>query len=236
MRMTAALLSCLYVLGTVQAGEGNTVDVVQENPHHSMPGHLLVVDQTEARNSRVSGLGPIDAGNLLETATTLLPRISGDLLSTVSALQRGSGHTATVTLGGDGGQVALFQDNSMSSGAGNHAQISTQGQALGVLYQSGSDHHARLTLHGSANALAQGLIAQEGLGLNASLHVAEGGTGEIIQQGAHSSASLDVATGTHASYTQIGNHLQNIGATGVQVFSTQPGMVSITQSGSAGLR
>lgn len=210
------------------AGDNNVLKIFQTSPHGAIEGNILSSDQSLATDSLVSGptqqmiedalAGTLDIGDLYRMDQATAP----------SARQTGQGNVATLTIEGDGGQLLLLQDNSAGGTVGNSAQLSAFGaDSLGAVLQIGDGNDASLTVGSGAT----GLIAQNGSGNSNSLTVGSGGSGEIIQNGNGNTFSTSVAANTSATITQNGNNLSPTGVTGMQVFSTAPGTVSITQTG-----
>lgn len=232
----------LTIVGTPSyAGDNNLIHVKQES--FGGGGNSMMIDQSLANDSLV--VGPSEAlleairSNQLQTdpnASQLRGFPAGE--SNPAALQRGDENTATLTMTGDGGVLQLLQDNSPGQPAaagtgGNTATITATGAGtLGAVIQLGNLNNAALNLNGDS---ATGLIEQTGGGLTAELTVQPGGSGQIIQNGTNSDAQLAVQSGSSATYTQNGNNLRSVGTAGATVFSTNPGTISITQTGFSGL-
>lgn len=221
---TAALLSA----GPSLAGDNNAVYIKQESPTGSLAGNSLTIDQSAAQNSLV--IGP--------SVPSMLRFLNIDLESGLqgaprAASQRGEGNEATITMMGDGGVLQLLQDTSpfqalqqAESGTSNSATVTMTGAALGAVVQLGTDNTANLQL-----TEANGLIAQLGTQLDATLTVnGPGSSGQIMQIGARNNASVEIlGSGTNVTYTQIGSDLTS--TQGVEVFTTNSGNISITQTG-----
>lgn len=232
--LAGALAATTLTAGTVMAGSNNIVDVRQESPGGAATGNSLTIDQSLANDSRVRGF----ADNRLRVSDNPLVNIIGsgflllentNLLRTDGpALQSGSGNVASIDMTGDGGEVRLLQDNSQAANPdGNAATITTNGQALGALVQVGSLNDATLSVADGG----VGRISQFGTGLTADLGVGTDAQGQIVQIGRGSTAELQVMDRGSATYVQIGNNLQSIGQTdAVQVFTTNPGNITITQT------
>jgi hypothetical protein len=218
----------LMVLSTVAtAGENNRLIVLQESPNGGVSGNALTVDQSAASNSLLIGPSVSMTSNLAGGTLAV-----GDLRPAVDspdrpAVQRGDGNSATVVITGDGGQLQLLQDNSQAgTDIGNRASAHLAAGALGGILQAGDNNQASLDV----GELGTGLIAQNGNDNQASLIVNSGGTGQIIQNGNRNVQPLTVNSNTTVTVTQEGNGLQPVGPTGIQVFSTNPGVISIIQS------
>lgn len=223
--MTASPLLCV---GAALAGESNTVYIKQESPAGSLTGNSLIIDQSEAQNSLV--LGP--------NVPSMLRFLDMDIQSGLQgaprpASQRGEDNEAVITMRGDGGVLQLLQDTSpfqpmqqAGSGTGNRATVDMTGAALGAVVQLGTGNTANLVLNE-----ANGLVGQFGSGLTATLNVTgPGSSGQIMQIGRGSDASVTIqGSGTNVTYTQIGNDLTS--SQGVEVFTTNSGNISITQTG-----
>lgn len=228
----AAPLSC--GIGSAQAGSNNTLRVIQESSPGGQ-GNSLYVDQSAAFYSSV--VGPSDT---LELATRELPEGSTDpnLLSTEwpnfqkdsldsAARQSGSGNRATITMTDSGGETQLLQDNSGTGFLGNTTNITAAGGALGAVLQIGDDNDATLDIESGGT----GLIAQKGNRNKGLLSVEPNGNGKLVQTGDGNNYPLLVKQNTNVIVTQNGTNLQPVGAAAMQVFSTNPGTVTITQTG-----
>jgi len=241
-RMTVAgmaALGAVVMAAPAHAGDNNQVYIKQESPAGSTDGNSLTIDQSQAFSSILTG--PTD--QLVDDARNATP---GEYLNAVvpldrapmgnTALQRGEGNSATLTITGSGGELQILQDSTpggvlfLGAGGGNTANATVNGNGLGAIIQVGQLNEANLTLNGDGSS---GLISQFGSNLEASLTVQAGGTGQIIQNGNNSNTGMvEVVTGATVTYTQIGNNLQPVGPTGVQVMSTiNAGNISITQTG-----
>lgn len=229
MRISTAVLAGALVFGSfpVLAGDNNVLKILQTCPPGAIEGNYLSSDQSLATGSLVAGptqkmiedalAGTLDVGDLYRMDQATAP----------SAVQTGQGNTAILTIEGDGGQLLLLQDNSAGGTLGNSAQLSAFGaDSLGAVLQIGDGNDASLTV----GAGASGLIVQNGSGNANSLTVGSGGSGEIIQNGNGNTFSTSVAANTSVTITQNGNNLSPAGVTGMQVFSTAPGTVAITQT------
>jgi hypothetical protein len=229
MQIGAILAASFVAFSTgATAGEGNTLRVLQESSSGSFSGNSLSVDQSRASNSLV--LGPNQAMTSALEGKTLT--LNGLQFASDGpdrpALQRGEGNSATVVITGDGGQLQLLQDNSKAgTSSGNKAEATLAEGALGGVFQLGDGNEATLKV----DPLGKGLIAQNGNGNFANLVVHGGGEGQIIQNGNANNQPLTVNSNTTVMVTQNGNGLQPVGTTGIQVFSTNPGTISITQTG-----
>lgn len=228
MRKSKAILTGILFFGVFPAlADDNVLKIIQTSPSSALEGNVLSLDQSLATGSLVAGptqqmiegalAGALNVGDLYRLDPATAP----------SALQTGQGNTATLTIEGDGGQLLLLQDNSAGGTLGNSAQLSAFGaDSLGAVLQIGDGNDASLTV-GSA---ATGLIVQNGSHNANSLTVASGGSGEIIQNGNGNTFSTSVAANTTVTITQNGNNLSPAGMAGMEVFSTSPGSVAITQT------
>lgn len=222
----AAAFGASFTATASQAGDDNAIYIKQESPAGSLAGNTLSVDQSRAKESLI--IGP--------TLPSLLQFINIDIQSGLQgepapALQRGEGNKATVVIEGEGGVLQLLQDTSpfralqqANSNTQNTARVELTGSSLGGVVQLGTDNTANLNLTDST-----GLIAQFGTDLRADLTVGANGDGRIVQIGNRNTAQLDVPGGTSATYTQIGNNLSSVQP--VEVFSTNSGNITITQTG-----
>ena len=224
-----AVATSLAAVGTASAGDGNVLRVIQESLPGSVAGNSLLVDQSGATNSLVSG--PSDAMRAKVLTQTLE---LGDLTSAEgdearAALQKGERNSATITMTGEGGELQILQDNfAIPSAIGNTATVNALGNGtLGAVLQLGDGNQASLDLAESS----KGLIVQNGFGNKGSLDVEANGSGELIQNGNNNLYPAAVAGGTTVTVTQNGSNLQPVGVTALQVFSTNPGTISVTQTG-----
>lgn len=245
-----AAVCTTFVASTAHAGSGNTIHIRQESPTGSSFGNTLSLDQSLATDSKV--LGPSDSlmSDSRRQVPGIWPALEGKPANPEGfkpleltpgttdrfALQRGERNEATLKLTGYGGELQLHQDSEYSlppeqsqamqgSASRNIATATLAGPSLGAIIQQGQANQANLELTN-----ATGLISQTGRGLIASLTV-DGGNGQIIQVGDGSNAELSVMSGASATYTQIGSNLESVGSTAVEVFSTNPGSITITQTG-----
>lgn len=253
------ILGFSFAAGVAYAGDNNTVHIRQESPIGSSNGNTLMLDQSKASNSAVLGpsqglldsLAGVQSGtwyfaegnwlykgeydpesqdpNFDSKGITLSSAKAGDN----HALQRGEGNSATLKLEGYGGELQLLQDTGQSmaeprnpASVVNTASATLIGSSLGTIIQQGVENNATLTLTD-----ATGLISQRGERLSATLTVGSGGSGQIVQVGDGNSAELLVNSGASATYTQVGNNLEAIAPTAVEVFATNPGSITITQTG-----
>ena len=230
MRKSWAFLVSVLAFGysPASAGENNVLKIIQTSPPGALEGNILSSDQSLAAGSLVAGPtqqmvedalgGKLNVGDLYRMDQATAPY----------ALQTGQRNTATLTIEGNGGQLLLLQDNSADGTSGNSAQLSAFGaDSLGAVLQIGDGNDASLSVGGRAT----GLIVQNGSGNDNSLAVEAGGSGEIIQNGNGNTFATSVAANTSVTITQNGNNLSPAGVTGMQVFSTAPGTVAITQTG-----
>lgn len=225
-----AVACALAAATSAFAGDGNVLRVIQTSPSGPGVGNSLFVDQSAASGSLLTG--PTD-----DTTSKVLSQEFGhaDLVSSrgntaLAATQTGSGNSATITMTGNGGELQLLQDNDSSSTvtqAGNRATVNLDGNALGAVIQIGDNNLAEVDLE----AGARGLVAQTGIGNSGELKVGEGGSAELVQNGNLNRYPVQVQPNTTVTVTQNGNGLQPVGVQGVQVFSTNPGTISITQTG-----
>ena len=100
------------------------------------------------------------------------------------------------------------------------------GGTLGGVLQNGDQNIASLTLEENS----KGLISQNGLNNTADLTVQAKASGQVVQNGSDNEAAIVVQSGTNATVTQNGNGL-SVNQSALQVFSTNPGTISITQTG-----
>lgn len=224
-----ALLAGILFLGVFPAFAGdNVLKIIQTNSPGALEGNVLLSDQSQAVDSLVAGptqqmvegalAGTLEVGDLYRMNQATAP----------SALQTGQGNSATLTIVGNGGQLLLLQDNSAGGTVGNSAHLSAFGaDALGAVLQIGDANDASL----SVGSDASGLIVQNGSSNATSLTVGSGGSGEIIQNGSGNTFSTSVAPNTSVTITQNGDNLSSAGVAGMEVFSTAPGTVAITQTG-----
>jgi len=224
-----ALLAGILYLSVFPAFAGdNVLKIIQTSPQGALAGNVLSSDQLQAEGSLVAGPTQLMIDNALAGALDVGDLYRMNEATAPSALQTGQGNSATLTIVGDGGQLLLLQDNSTSGMVGNSAQLSAFGaDALGAVLQIGDGNEASLTV----NDAAAGLIVQNGSSNAASLTVESGGNGAIIQNGNGNTFSTTVAANSSVTITQNGNNLTPAGVTGMQVFSTAPGTVAITQTG-----
>lgn len=200
----SAFLIGSFAGGTVFAGDGNSVDLLQISTGQT--GNTLSIDQSDASNSV----------------------LAGDRLSLTPARQVGDANTAALTIGdGDGGRIGFGQ-----SGVANDAIVSILGDnALGLVQQTGLGNAANLSVTSlDGTSPAEGVINQLGNRNTAALTVRGINTsGTLVQIGSGNSNALNV-DGSDASvvFTQIGRNLTNPGGEGVSVFTN--GSVSITQT------
>ncbi|MCA0060436.1 MULTISPECIES: hypothetical protein [unclassified Mesorhizobium] len=230
MRKSTAVLASALVLcsSPAFAGDNNVLKIIQTSPPGALEGNVLSSDQSRATGSLVAGPTQQMIDNALGGTLSVGDLYRMEQETAPSALQTGQGNTATLTIEGDGGQLFLLQDNSAGGTLGNSAQLSAFGaDSLGAVLQLGDGNDASLTVGGGAT----GLIVQNGSGNANSLTVGSGGSGEIVQNGNGNTFSTSVAANTAVTITQNGNNLSPVGVTGMQVFSTAPGTVSITQTG-----
>lgn len=219
-----------------RAGDNNMIHIKQESL--GFGGNSLKVDQSQANDSLVIGpslatITAVEKNSLITDQPSNLLSSSTAPLAPPNALQKGDGNEAELRMVGNGGVLQLQQDNSTGrpvgegGTGGNWADLSSSGNdTLGAVIQLGNLNNATLILDGNN---AAGLISQYGSDLTARLTVAAGGTGQIIQNGEGSRAELDVIAGSNVTYTQNGDYLQP--PAGVTVFATNPGTISITQTG-----
>lgn len=235
--VAALALGAVLAVAPSHAGDGNTIYIIQESPAGSASGNTLSVDQSQASDSFV--LGPGDG--LLQHVRTLdrsgivdesVPdALVSSQTSLVPALQRGSGNIATLTIEGSNAEIQLLQDNQnylYLADSGNVATVVTaSANSLGAIVQEGGGNNATLSLGNNA----QGLIGQFGTNLTADLTVPGSSSGQIVQIGNNSQATLSVNSGASVTYTQVGDNLGSVNPATVQVFTTNPGNITITQTG-----
>jgi hypothetical protein len=222
-------IAILALMGSAAAaGENNRLYVIQQNTGGSpLTGNSLTADQTDASNSLIAG----PSQDLLDREANQTLSV-GDLEPIVgepaaAAQQLGQNNKAGIVLSGNGGQLQILQDNTNTPGVGNTAAVTGGTDALGAVLQIGDDNFARLDLDTGAT----GLIAQRGFDNSGTLSVAPGATGELIQNGNGNTQGLEVFSRNQVTATQNGNNLQPVNAQAIQVFSTNPGVISITQTG-----
>lgn len=221
---SALFLAC----GFAYAGDGNVLRLIQTSPSGAVEGNSIRVDQTDANRSLVSG--PSDDMLSLGSSLTLdgITSARGDSLR--AAVQNGDGNDAKIRMTGEGGEIQILQDNSSAGAgaAGNTAIVNALGAAtLGVVLQTGTENLATLNLADQGS----GLIVQNGSGNVGGLTVEDGGTGRLTQEGSLNNYVATVQPGTNTDITQIGNNQSVAGTQGISVFSTNPGTISITQTG-----
>jgi len=224
-----AILAGVFFITVFPAfAEDNVLKIDQTSPLGALQGNMLSSDQSLADNSLVAGPTQQMIDNALGGTLQVDDLYRMNQATAPSALQTGQGNTAMLTIVGDGGQLMLLQDNSAGGTVGNAAQLSAFGaDALGAILQIGDGNEASLMVGDAAT----GLIVQNGSSNTSSLTVESGGKGEIIQNGNGNSFSTTVAANSSVSIVQNGNNLTQAGVTGMQVFSTAPGTVAITQTG-----
>lgn len=209
MRVLSGFAAALFGVSSsvALAGDGNTISLLQVS--NGTVGNTLYIDQSAATGSTVAG-----SRNGLQPAT-----------------QIGSANTASVTVEGTGGTVALNQNNALLGlGLGNQAEGVISGLlGFGSIQQTGDGNVASLNV-ASPDALdpATGRIVQTGFLNTGTLTVnGSGAEGTLVQLGSRNSNALTVeGTGTTASFTQVGNNASN--PQGVTVVSNG-GSVAITQ-------
>lgn len=235
-----AAVFALAAAGSSFAGEGNTLRLLQSNTSgNPLNGNSLRADQSAASKSLITGpaqslesslagLGPEDE-TTRSTGSTLIFDSQDALVDDAlrPARQIGQNNVADITLTGNGGQLQLLQNNDQTEGVGNSVTASIAAGALGATLQVGDRNQASLTL----GAGATGLIGQQGFGNEGSLTVGAGGSGELVQNGSNNDYPLTVDARTQVTVTQNGNGLQPVGVTGAQVFATNPGVITIIQTG-----
>lgn len=164
--------------------------------------------------------------NLIEICdpveTVTIDRLMATQDPSLPALQQGNGHTASITIAGNGAQVGLLQSNA-PTGSGHTATITALGAATALVGQLGDSNSAILSVDRGS-----GSILQEGLGNEASLSVGNGSSGLVSQIGNANTTSLDVpAGGANVSYLVYGNGLN--GSVPASVVSNAVGTVVIRQ-------
>ena len=215
--LLAVAMVCLGALPAT-AGDGNKLYLVQEQQGEL--GNSFNSDQSAANYTSV---GLIDQ----------------------QATQRGSGNSADLRLSGNCsletgcGVVLLNQDNTTATMnaqlpaivpiapfGGNAATLTLSGTGNATIAQIGDRNTASLSLSGGSD----GRVEQTGLGNTALLNAAGGAGGVINQKGSGNTANLDVLGAAQSSVvlTQTGTGL--LYATGVQVQTSVPGTITITQS------
>lgn len=233
------LLAVVTTLGFTPAlaGDENVLVVRQESSIGATSSNQLLVNQSGATNSLI--IGPGDNLKLNPDLTNLDSQRTTDhvTLTNNPAIQKGDNNSASITITGTGGEIQLIQDGTVTTSGpivgtpndvGNDATIVATGDnTLGAVLQFGDRNIAELELVSDG---AQGLISQNGLNNTARLTVGSQGTGQIVQNGNENETILDIPTQNNAIVTQNGNGL-TVGQTAFQVFSTNPGTVTITQTG-----
>ena len=175
------------------AGDGNQIYILQKNPFGAALGNNLMIDQTDATHSLVSG--EFAPGGL-----------SGQAIA--PALQDGTGNTGSVSISGHGGQVVFLQ-----SGDANAANVSLSSMlGMAFLQQAGIGNTANLPVDPLG---LSGAIQQIGNGNSGDLTVSGAGTsGSLVQKGDNNQFGFTVSgNGTSASYTAIGSNMTTLGAT-----------------------
>lgn len=220
MRSSILLVTLALSLSALQAvaGDGNTLYLVQEQD--GTLGNNFYSDQAAANYTAIG-------------------------LSAAPATQKGSAHSADLRLSGDCtlisgcGVVLLNQDNTTTTlnaqipvilsaepRAGNTVTLSLAGTGNAGITQIGDANTATLDIRGGGD----GTVKQTGLGNLASLTVAGGAGGAIAQTGNTNTATLNVLgiAQSAVALTQTGSGL--VYNTGVQVVTSVPGTITITQS------
>lgn len=202
------LCACAFAVfgGTVFAGDGNQIYILQQNTSGFAIGNTLEVDQSQASGSIVAGT--------FDPVTDGAPQ---------PALQDGINNIGRLVISGNAGQAVLLQ-----SGTGNDASLTLSG-ALGMaaLEQSGISNIASLTVEGND---AKGIIQQDGNRNDGQLTVSgAGASGKLVQQGNDNQFGFSVI-GPNASgtYTAIGNNMTPAGAAPMVI--SNGGSVTITQT------
>lgn len=221
-RLVTASAICASLFSAAFAGDANRASVLQLSPLDSTNGNVLVLDQSAASNSVLTGVPLV--GTL----------IAGSQLYDAAATQIGEGNNAHITLTGDGAVARLLQSNgeagSATPGIGNRAAILATSAAVASLIQVGLGNEASLTLDPHASAL----VSQIGNGnLISDLSVGTGGDAVVTQTGNHNTTgAIVVPPGVALNYTQTGNGLGPVNSSGVQIlYSAAPGPITITQQG-----
>lgn len=224
-----AVAASLGAAGAASAGSNNVLRVIQTSPAGSVAGNNLFVDQSGAYDSLVSGPSEVMRSNALTQALEPGYLTSASEDASRAALQTGEKNTASITMTGAGGELQILQDNSaIPSAIGNTATVNALGNdTLGAVLQLGDGNQASLTLAESS----AGLIVQNGLGNQGSLKVEPNGSGKLVQNGNGNYYPVTVDPSTTVTVTQNGNGLQPVGNVSLQVISTNPGTISITQTG-----
>lgn len=191
--------------GAAIAGSDNEIYVLQQSS--TGLGNTLVIDQSNANESLVRGLGESEFA---------------------PATQKGDGNSADLTITGNGGEIRLLQDNFATGQPGNAAKVTVGGDNLATVQQVGSGNLAELEVTGS---LSEGSILQNGSQNDALLSVSgNNANGSITQNGDGNNTVLAVTgSGTSVDYTLVGDNVTNVQNGGVQVF-TNGASVTITQT------
>jgi len=230
-RLAAASAICASVVAGADAGDGNRATVLQISPPGSTQGNVLVLDQSAASNSILTGV-PL-TGTLAGTLSgTFMP---SNQLYGMAATQAGEGNSAHITLTGDGATAQLLQttdngEGAASLGGGNRATMLVSSAAVAGLVQIGSGNEASL----SVNPHASAWVSQIGNGnLVSDLSVGSGGEAVVSQTGDHNTTgAIIVPSGVTLNYSQTGNGLSPANGNGVQViYSGAPGAITISQQG-----
>lgn len=230
-RLAAASAICAGFVAGPAAGDGNRATVLQISPPGSAEGNVLVLDQSAASNSILTGV-PL-SGTLVGTLSgTFIP---SNQLYGMAATQAGEGNSAHITLTGDGATAQLLQTTDStegigSQGGGNRATILASSAAVAGVVQIGQGNEASLSVDPHASAW----VSQIGnSNLVDNLSVGSGGEAVVSQTGDHNTTgAIIVPSGVTLNYSQTGNGLSPANGSGVQViYSGAPGAITITQQG-----
>ncbi|MEE2951286.1 MAG: hypothetical protein VYD57_08525 [Pseudomonadota bacterium] len=249
--VTLLALGVLVSPSFAQSTGGNTLTILQEGH-----GNSLDVDQSAATGARVNGLTidqrtdrfevlvgtrniygtdekgePVVIGQEDIIKPFSMQRLSPSLGSSAPARQIGANNSATIVMGGDAGEVGLFQDSrGLFAIRGNEAEITALQGSSAFVGQEGGGNRATLNVDALA---ASGTILQRGFGNSAELNVTGAGAKGLISQiGIANDTNLTVnSPGADVSYVVEGIGLRSINPGGLQVTTNVNAPISIRQSG-----
>ncbi|MCC1494652.1 hypothetical protein [Cognatishimia sp. F0-27] len=212
--------------------DNNAIIVTQSAPDTLSVGNTLIIDQSLADDSVVSGVlvsNPVIVPPVAATtgpaadAPLALVNIPLEFDTSGGALQTGSGNTGNITVSGTGGRAGLLQD-----GSSNSAIIVSGGDfATTLVAQFGSGNSGNLTIAGSS---AFGGLLQNGDSNTGSVSVEGRDAGGILAQigdGNQTELSVSALDNAVVSYTVEGNNVSSV--VPANVFSTGGGAVTIVQ-------
>lgn len=202
-----AIVAAMLPVSVAFAGDGNTVFLLQDSS--SGPGNNLVIDQSAASGSRVTG----------------------DSLDLQPARQIGGGNSGEITLEDEGATVFFSQNSIGSAGAlGNSATITGGAFATIILDQNGVGNIGDISVTGANSTAA---LRQTGDRNEGNVFVSGNQSiGDLTQTGDDNSFTVRVeGNNTTAIYTQVGNNLTAANGVGASVFSNG-GTVIINQTAS----